>query len=241
MSARMIRNGGRAVFAIPFVVVFGGYILGLILQSSVHSRMSLEEIQEALVPVRLGGIALELLLYSLFAFVFWSSKNLFNKHQINRFDAAIYIIIGLAFLGWILGLFGGTKPAQVFETDVSIGDGGLLRIASWIVFLLTFAVAMWFAAACRIYGRLAGSRIWIVTGWLYFLTFGCLLIVNLIALWTALVASAPHLDRASDGQINIAVVLLVTGIACGVVGWICHGAGLLNGARRVAREEATGH
>lgn len=232
MSPRTTRNAGRAVFAIPLLLILGPYAVLQLLDSTVSGDMSAEGIDDALLPVRLAGWLLVLTIYGLLALVFWASNGLFRSQGFRGANIpTALVIIGLLISGALQMLSDPSVNVSLLSISVS------LVVTELTIFFITSLGGLviivplsWFAICCVQVKRAGGDGIWAVIGWLYALAVLCFLSASVY------VAGGGDLSSEAIGVLigwrglEILVLVFLVGLLAAIAAWFCHGTALLKGA-----------
>ncbi|MDE0407324.1 MAG: hypothetical protein OXN81_05630 [Alphaproteobacteria bacterium] len=178
----MLRAGGIVALATLPIVPVSGFLFAwaAFVGPSYGGPVALERISSTLVLMYIVFVACA-------AFVFWTTKQLFDASGYRAAHMAIVtLIVFLAFL----------PPLALLSH-------------------------MWFSICAVDFGRQAGSRLWQVVG-----------IVNLIGLALIAVGSLSMVFSATS-RFSMDLILCAAFVL--LIGWLCLGIGLIDGARRMAR------
>ncbi|MCY4395728.1 MAG: hypothetical protein OXC10_11375 [Rhodospirillaceae bacterium] len=213
MSATMVRTGGVMVFFLILAVLVTGFMLAGAMAGAGAGGVP--------DPARFGStLSLTMIVYlAIMIFVYWTTKGLFNAFAYRRADTPIMTLMILMAINLALTLFGAGAPSA--ETGSPSGGGSAaFGIFSAIAVLATVMAWIWFSIAAIGFGTQVGSQLWKAIG-----------IVYLVGTSLAFVGNGLLLSGIGGAT---GLILLIAGpVVLG--GWVCHGIGLIIGAREMAR------
>lgn len=224
MSAGLVRTGGIMVFVL--------LVVGIIL-SVVIGATSMKVGADGKMVVQGGGvmqIVTNIIYVAIIAFVYWTTKGLFNALGFRRADVPILILLVVLALNLVLGFLGGAGLGSIGSASALQGAVGFIGIVSLIVLLVFFIAWLWFSIACLGFGKAIGSGLWKAIGIVYLIGTG-LFVLFMVLMILAVVAKSPGLLVAGG-------VLALIGMLVLLAGWICHGIGLITGANRIGAAPA---
>ena len=207
MSAKTVRIGGVMVFfLIAAVLVLGFALAGEMVRMAGQTDPD---------PAGFAStFTMAIVLYlAVMIFVYWTTRGLFNAFGYRRADTPIMTLMILMAVNLVLFLVGGAGPAPG-------GGSGSFGTLSAITSLATVMAWIWFAIAAIGFGAHVGSQLWKAIG-----------IVYLVGMVLAFAGNGLSLGGMGAGT---GLFLLIAGIVV-LGGWICHGIGLMVGAKEMAR------
>lgn len=216
MSATMVRIGGIMVFFLILAVILTGLFLGAAVAGMAGGgRPDLAAFTSTLT-------LLQIVYLGVMTFVYWTTKGLFNAFAFRRADTPIITVMILMAVNLVLLLLGGAAaPAPGTGTSageaVGTGTGDAL---STIALIATVMAWIWFAITAIGFGRQVESRLWTAIGIVYLAGMG-------------LTLAAACLVASGLGGMAGPFLLIAGPVTLG--GWVCHGIGLLVGAKEMAR------
>ena len=210
MSATTVRIGGIMVFFLILSVILTGLFLGATVAGMTGGgRPDLAAFGSTL-------ILLQIVYLGVMTFVYWTTKGLFNAFAFHRADTPIMTLMILMAVNLVLLLLGGAGPPAT-GTGPAAGTGDAL---STIALTATVMAWIWFAITAIGFGRQVESRLWTAIGIVYLAGMG-------------LTLAAVCLVASGLGGMAGPFLLIAGPVTLG--GWICHGIGLLVGAKEMAR------
>ncbi len=212
MSAAMVRTGGILVFFLILAVLVSGIMLA---GAAVGAGGRPD-------PAGFGAmLVLMTAVYNgVMTFVYWTTKGLFNAFSYSRADFPILTLMTALALNLLLTLLGGGNLPATGAAPAGGGGLGVLDALSFGVVLAMIAAWIWFSVAAIGFGAQVGSLLWRAIGIVYLAASG------LVAVALALLASG---SGAAFGMLALLAGAVMLG------GWICHGIGLIVGAKEMAR------
>ncbi|MCY3830374.1 MAG: hypothetical protein OXF89_14680 [Rhodospirillaceae bacterium] len=212
MSAAMVRTGGILVFFLILAVLVSGIMLA---GAAVGAGGRPD-------PAGFGAmLVLMTAVYNgVMTFVYWTTKGLFNAFSYSRADFPILTLMTALALNLLLTLLGGGNLPATGAAPAGGGGLGVLDALSFGVLLAMIAAWIWFSVAAIGFGAQVGSLLWRAIGIVYLVASG------LVAIALALLASG---SGAAFGMLALLAGAVMLG------GWICHGIGLIVGAKEMAR------
>jgi len=220
MSAGMVRTGGIMVFVL--------LVLGIVL-SFVVAAASVK-IVDGKPVVSSGGvmqIITNVIYIAIVAFVYWTTKGLFNSLGYRRADVPIMALMIILAVNLVLGFLGGAGLGSIGSASAMAGSTNIVGIISLIVLLVLFGAWLWFSIAALGFGKAIGSGLWKAIGIVYLIG-TALFVLFMVLMILAIVAKSPGL-AVSGG------ILALIGVLVLLAGWICHGIGLITGAGRMTQ------
>ncbi len=214
MSATMVRTGGVMVFFLILAVLVTGFMLAGAMAGAGAGGVP--------DPARFGStLSLTMIVYlAIMIFVYWTTKGLFNAFGFRRADTPILTLIILMAINLVLTVLGGAGAPAAETGPASGGGSGPFGIFSAIAVLATVLAWIWFSIAAFGFGAQVGSQLWKAIG-----------IVYLVGTSLAFVGNGLLLSGMGGAT---GLILLIAGpVVLG--GWVCHGIGLIIGAREMAR------
>lgn len=214
MSATMVRTGGIMVFFLILAVLVTGFMLAGAMAGAGAGGVP--------DPARFGStLSLTMIVYlAIMIFVYWTTKGLFNAFAFRRADTPILTLIILMAINLLLTVLGGAGAPAAETGPASGGESGTFGIFSAIAVLATVLAWIWFSIAAIGFGAQVGSQLWKAIG-----------IVYLVGTSLAFVGNGLLLSGMGGAT---GLILLIAGpVVLG--GWVCHGIGLIIGAREMAR------
>ncbi|MXW92594.1 MAG: hypothetical protein F4114_16370 [Rhodospirillaceae bacterium] len=212
MSAAMVRTGGILVFFLILAVLVSGIMLA---GAAVGAGGRPD-------PAGFGAmLVLMTAVYNgVMTFVYWTTKGLFNAFSYSRADFPILTLMTALALNLLLTLLGGGNLPATGAAPAGGGGLGVLDALSFGVLLAMIAAWIWFSVAAIGFGAQVGSLLWRAIGIVYLVASG------LVAIALALLVSG---SGAAFGMLALLAGAVMLG------GWICHGIGLIVGAKEMAR------
>lgn len=216
----MVRTGGIMVFVLLVLGIVLAFVAGASVKLGADGK-----------PVVAGGGAMQIVsnvLYAaIVAFVYWTTKGLFNAHGYRRADVPIMTLMIIIALNLVLGFLGGAGLGSVGSAGAIAGSGNIIGIISLIVLLILFGAWLWFAIAALGFGKSIGSGLWKAIGIVYLIGTALFVLFMVLMILGAVTKSVGLL--AGGG------ILALIGILVLLAGWICHGIGLITGAGRMTQ------
>lgn len=215
MSANTVRIGGVMVFfLIVAVMVLGFALAGQMVRMAGPNDTGANPGAGPDPGAFASMFTMAIVLYlAIMIFVYWTTRGLFHAFGYRRADTPIMTLMILMGINLALFLFGGAGgPAG--------GGSGSLDTLSAITSLATVMAWIWFAIMAIGFGAHVGSRLWKAIG-----------IVYLVGMVFAFAGNV--MMMGGMGQATGLFLLLAGAVALG--GWICHGIGLIVGAKEMAR------
>ena len=210
MSATTVRIGGIMVFFLILSVVLTGLFLGAAVAGMAGGgRPDLAAFGSTMT-------LLQIVYLGVMTFVYWTTKGLFNAFAYRRADTPIMTLMILMAVNLVLLLLGGASPPAT-ATGSTAGTGDAL---STIALTATVMAWIWFSITAIGFGRQVESRLWTAIGIVYLAGMG-------------LTLAAVCLIASGLGGLAGPFLLIAGPVTLG--GWICHGIGLLVGAKEMAR------
>ena len=209
MSANTVRIGGVMVFFLIVAVMFLGFALaGQMVRMAGPNEQGATPDPAAFASTFSMAIVLYL---AVMIFVYWTTRGLFHAFGYRRADTPIMTLMILMAVNLVLFLFGGAGTS---------GGGGSLDTLSAVTGLATVMAWIWFAIMAIGFGAQVGSQLWKAIG-----------IVYLVGMVLALAGNVLMMS----GTVRATGLLLLLAGAVALGGWICHGIGLIVGAKEMAR------
>lgn len=216
----MVRTGGIMVFIL--------LVLGIVL-SFVVAAATIKMVDGKPV-VSSGGIMpiiSNILYVAIVAFVYWTTKGLFNAHGYRRADVPIMTLMIILAVNLVLGFLGGAGLGSVSSAGAIAGGGNIVGIISLVVLLVFFGAWLWFSIAALGFGKAIGSGLWKAIGIVYLIGTALFVLFLVLMILGGVTQSVGLL--ASGG------ILALIGVLVLLAGWICHGIGLITGAGRMTQ------
>lgn len=217
MSSAMVRTGGILVFFLILAVLVTGIMLaGAAVGAGGTGGTGRPD------PAGFGAmLVLMTAVYNgVMTFVYWTTKGLFNAFSYTRADFPILTLMTALALNLLLTLLGGGNLPATGAAPAGGGGLGVLDALSFGVVLAMLAAWIWFSVAAIGFGAQVGSLLWRAIGIVYLAASG------LVAIALALLASG---SGAAFGMLALFAGAVMLG------GWVCHGIGLIVGAKEMAR------
>ena len=210
MSANTVRIGGVMVFfLIVAVMVLGFALAGQMVRMAGPDDSGANPNPAAFASTFSMAIVLY---FAIMIFVYWTTRGLFHAFGYRRADTPIMTLMILMAINLVLFLLGGAgaAPGAGGSLDTLVAITGLATVMAWI----------WFAIMAIGFGAQVGSQLWKAIG-----------IVYLVGMILAFAGNS--LMMGGMGGATGLFLLLAGAVVLG--GWICHGIGLIVGAKEMAR------
>ena len=217
MPAASVRIGGILAFVMTLVVLFLGLLIGLMAFGAVFSGSP-----GAREDVGSMAVLLYVVCLPIGAFVLWTTKTLFDASGYRGAGPPVVTLVFLLAINLIHILDSGYQPTVA---DMwAMGQVTFFGILSEVCPPLAVLSWMWLAIRAIGFGRRTVSLLWQATGVIY--------LVGMALLAAAMVSM-------SLGNNMLPIQLVTYAAPVLLVGWVCHGIGLIGGARRLARSHAS--
>lgn len=212
MPAGLVRIGGILAFVMILICLFLGFLVAVMAFGGLSGRSG------ALNDVRSMLVLMYVVCLPIVAFVLWTTKALFDASGYRGAGPPVAVLIFLLVINLIHILDSGYHPTvmDMWEMGLVTFYGVLsevcppLAVLSW----------MWLSVRAVGFGMRSRSRLWQVTG--------CIYLIGMALLAAAMVSMSLGDNLKPIELVTYAVPVLL-------VGWICHGIGLILGARRLDR------
>ena len=211
MPAAIIRIGGILAFVMILIVLLLGLLVAILAFGAFGSPGALDDARSMLVLMYVVCLPIV-------AFVLWTTKALFDASGYRGAGPPVAVLIFLLLINLIHVLDSRFHPTVLYMWEMGLVTfqgvlsevGPLLAALSW----------MWLSVRTIGFGMRSHSRLWQATGGIY--------LVGMALLVAAMVSM-------SLGDNLLPIELVTYAVPVLLVGWVCHGVGLILGARRLAR------
>ena len=209
----MVRTGGIVAFAMVVIVLALGLLVTwlafvAVIKGGPDAR---DDVQSTLALIYVVSLPFG-------AFVLWTTRGLFRASGYPAADQTIVMLIALLAANLIHILDSGfrlTIAAMWHGSAFSV-----FGVFSVVAPLATVALWIWFAIKATRFGKRMDSGLWQAIGIFY-----------LIGM--ALLAGGMVLHTFDDYHTPIPLIMIAAPVL--LVGWACHGVGLIAGARRMTQ------
>ena len=213
MTAWMVRSGGIMAFVMILVVLALGSLVAWMAFVALVSGSPRTRDEVQVILALLSGVSLPI-----GAFVLWTTGGLFRASGYRAADRSVLMLMVLLAVNLIHLLDGEYHlPIAVMW---EIGSFSVLGILSQVAPLAVVLFWMWFSFLAIRFGKWTGSGLWQAIGIIY--------LIGMPSVAVGMVSYMFGYDETSPVLVAIAAPVLL-------VGWACHGVGLIAGARGMAR------